>query len=289
MMADLDNEVNCPYLGLKEDPETRLTFPSLRHYCQNAEPVQSVNLEHQALFCLTANHPNCPVFSNANQNILPEEISITRPGIKRPALTGIVLSIGVLIILVVFNWWQFGDANALPSTPQPEEINQNAPIRLSPTVLLPSTAVPTNNLLTEKSVPSLYLPGLIDADLKEITEDEGSIIRQDPTRLPYPAPVEIKPTEMKNCRVPSGWVTYAVQSGDTLYEIALTTGTTVAELQSANCMTTTIIWVGQRLYVPRLPRKIATPTKAPTRSLPPPVTQEPPPAPTEAPTAYPYP
>jgi len=48
-----------------------------------------------------------------------------------------------------------------------------------------------------------------------------------------------------------GWVRgYIVQPGDTLYRIALKHGVTVAQLQRANCLTDTLIFAGERLWVP---------------------------------------
>ena len=44
--------------------------------------------------------------------------------------------------------------------------------------------------------------------------------------------------------------TYAVQSGDTLYEIASRFGVTVSELKSRNNLTSDVIRVGQVLYIP---------------------------------------
>ncbi len=62
------------------------------------------------------------------------------------------------------------------------------------------------------------------------------------------------------CGHPNGWVVYIVRYGDTLYRISLMTGTTVSALQSANCLgSSTIIRVGQRLWVPYLPVSTNTP------------------------------
>jgi uncharacterized repeat protein (TIGR01451 family) len=50
---------------------------------------------------------------------------------------------------------------------------------------------------------------------------------------------------------PAGWVTYTVQSGETLYDIGLYTDATIAVLQTANCLSTpNQIYSGQKLYVP---------------------------------------
>jgi hypothetical protein len=54
-----------------------------------------------------------------------------------------------------------------------------------------------------------------------------------------------------NCAQPQGWGTYTVVAGDTLGTIADSTGTTVDQLVSANCLTdASLIYEGQTLYVP---------------------------------------
>lgn len=70
------------------------------------------------------------------------------------------------------------------------------------------------------------------------------------------------------CFVPYTWFTYIVQRGDTLSHIARITDSTVKELMQANCMVDTLIFTGQRLYVPRLPVYIMTPTVTSTLNSP---------------------
>lgn len=77
----------------------------------------------------------------------------------------------------------------------------------------------------------------------------------------------------RQCGKPSGWVIYSVQPGDTLYSIGVMTGTSASSLQKANCLgSSTIIRVGQSLFVPRLPVKTPRPspgtTQAPPTNLP---------------------
>jgi len=57
------------------------------------------------------------------------------------------------------------------------------------------------------------------------------------------------------CGPPSSWVkAHTVKSGENLYRISLLYRTTVAQLQSANCMgSSTIIHIGQVLWVPNVP------------------------------------
>lgn len=56
------------------------------------------------------------------------------------------------------------------------------------------------------------------------------------------------------CITPFGWQPYAVQSGDTLSSVARATGSTVFDLQAANCLNrTATIAAGDVIYVPKLP------------------------------------
>ena len=52
------------------------------------------------------------------------------------------------------------------------------------------------------------------------------------------------------CGAPAGWAIYTVQPGDTLYGIATMFGTTVNQLMTANCLTSSYVYVGQSLWVP---------------------------------------
>src|SRR5215207_2036055 len=69
---------------------------------------------------------------------------------------------------------------------------------------------------------------------------------------PVPATVTVIP-----CGPPTGWVrAYIVQPGDNLFRISISYGTTVPQLQRANCMGSSItIFSGQRLWVPNVPTR----------------------------------
>lgn len=99
------------------------------------------------------------------------------------------------------------------------------------------------------------------------------------------------------CGPPVGWVIYTVQSGDTLYHLASLYRVTVRQLQDANCITRTTIYVGEQLYVPNVATStppFATDTPFPTGTLPTPTetapaTATPTTGPTDTPTETPTP
>ena len=70
----------------------------------------------------------------------------------------------------------------------------------------------------------------------------------------YPAPGAPVP-----CSAPFGWYTYVVQPGDTLIGLALRTGVSARRLMTANCMTSTVLYAGATIYVPRPPTRRASP------------------------------
>ncbi len=48
-----------------------------------------------------------------------------------------------------------------------------------------------------------------------------------------------------------GWIpAYVVRRGDTLFRIALRFGTTILDLQQGNCKSTSVVYAGERLWVP---------------------------------------
>jgi LysM repeat protein len=106
-----------------------------------------------------------------------------------------------------------------------------------------------------------------------------------PTPTPAPPPTEaaISPTPsataiptitptpsdhlMPICPQPVGWFIYTVRQGDTLPALAWRAGMTTYALMQANCLSSQIVSLGQRLYVP--PTFYATATPRPYRCGPP--------------------
>src|SRR3990172_7711867 len=52
----------CPSLGLMDDSDTSLAFPSVWNCCHRARPIVPPILKHQREFCLSENYQQCPVF-----------------------------------------------------------------------------------------------------------------------------------------------------------------------------------------------------------------------------------
>ena len=194
--------------------------------------------------------------------------------------------IGAISLLLVIGGISLSLAESsppsLPPTPSPiptkfaVEFSSSATSAISsPTQLLPPTntaivnAPPTATLVqaTTCSIPNGWIAITVSANdtlysiaerykttadnlntsncLNNLIPPAGSVIFVPPVPT-----VTVIP-----CGPPSSWIkAYAVKTGDNLYRVSLLYRTTVAKLQSANCMgSSTIIHVGQSLWVPNVP------------------------------------
>jgi hypothetical protein len=132
---------------------------------------------------------------------------------------------------------------AKPSaTPTPSQIAPTPTfIVQQPTATVPvsipatNTATPEVEILTATATPE---PTATTAVLMmEIVGDSG--------QSPVPQP--------QSCQRPMNWVSYTVQLSDTLSSLGQRTGTGWQQIQSANCLTSTMIFAGQILLLPFIP------------------------------------
>lgn len=101
----------CPYIGLKDDPDTALGYPSIWNHCHNVRTKTVPSSEHQREICLSAKHATCPAFVTEGKNALPREIRM--PGsrrflgrtILRWAMIGIVVVFLVGSSLILSGYW----------------------------------------------------------------------------------------------------------------------------------------------------------------------------------------
>ncbi len=94
---------------------------------------------------------------------------------------------------------------------------------------------------------------------------QSSPIRNFPTTAPVsPSPLpsptnsfgSVNPTT--GCPIPTGWQAYIVRFGDTLGTLADSIGSTVANIQQGNCLSTETIFTDQLIFLPSLPIGIPT-------------------------------
>lgn len=110
-----------------------------------------------------------------------------------------------------------------------------------------------NCLVTTTLLPGaiLYVP-MVDATATSLP----TMTPAHPTALPTPSPAP--------CGPPAGWVVYSVKVGESLYTLAAATGTSLAQLQNANCLSGTVaLRAGQLVRLPFIPiPRLAAPTQS---------------------------
>ncbi len=128
--------------------------------------------------------------------------------------------------------------------------------------------------------------------LAEATLVAGQVLYLPPLPgAPRPTPT-LRPLPAVPCgQPPASWRPYVVRRGDTLSDLAIRYGTTVPAIMSANCLASTTIYAGQRLYLPAQAiwwPPAPTPTPRPWQPRPP-TPALPPTWPAPSPTAPPLP
>jgi len=96
----------CPHLGLIDDAQTSLAFPSGWNNCYHCKPVTSVDLGHQRDYCLTPQHKLCIVYAQAADRSLPRQLRNPQPVPYRPgnSLRKTLLVLILLAGLSLIGW-----------------------------------------------------------------------------------------------------------------------------------------------------------------------------------------
>lgn len=134
--------------------------------------------------------------------------------------------------------------------------------------LLLVVGVTACTLNTTPTTEPVLLPNNADDSAQETpppdADERQPATQQPPTQAPVQSNASTQLTGGTACTRRTSWPTYTVAAGDTLAGIARRTGSTTAELSTANCLSDpNLISTGQALYVPRQP---TVPTSVPPPS-----------------------
>ena len=92
----------CPHLGLKEDPQTCLAYPSEWNLCHHARPAAVVSFEQQRTTCLLPKHTACPVYQREQLVSLPAHLRGRRASLRSKKW---ILLLLFLILALGFGLW----------------------------------------------------------------------------------------------------------------------------------------------------------------------------------------
>ena len=190
---------------------------------------------------------------------------------------GAALFVVLLLITIIFY------ARSRNTTPTPAEAATPVEAEILPVLPTMTNTPLTSPTAVEPTATSLVLPEpltdtfpLLDSSPTATpTIDESNTPTATTTTTPSPTPtmaVTVTPTPSPTAtsepttaacvRTPlPGWVSYVIQSGDSLFELSLLTNTTVEKLQEVNCLTDTTLSIGRTLWLPFNPAATAVPTE----------------------------
>ena len=163
----------------------------------------------------------------------------------------------IFIVGFVFNTTSFSLGSTLTITETSSQFGFPS-IPVTGTFLVPTSTV--QEIVTDTLVPTdtptdRFTPTNTSSQTPSLTPTYTVTLTSTPTFTPSMAP----------CIPQYSWPIYIVQRGDTLYSLALATGSSIYELKLASCLIGDLIYTGQVLYVPHMP--IETPTVTPTEAL----------------------
>ncbi len=109
MMPESSGKVEsfCPFVGLADDSQTRLAYPSAWNLCHRAAPPAAAREEHQRLYCLTSGYLACPVLRGKQNAPLPNAIRAPRveSGHGRWRTNwSVVAAVGLLLLGLASGW-----------------------------------------------------------------------------------------------------------------------------------------------------------------------------------------
>jgi hypothetical protein len=166
-IAEANHEEVCPFLGMAQDSQTSMSYPSAANFCHRSKPYGTPKLDFQQSFCFSDNHTNCPVFTRTGRAPLPADIlfktdrSLPKNRVILPWLIGgIVLLLGVIGVL----WWiqnptvHGGSLFGILGDPSPSATSQLMATGTAPFTDTPAfAAIHTATLQPPSLTPTLVL------------------------------------------------------------------------------------------------------------------------------------
>ena len=243
----LENVRVCPFLGMPDDAQTALAFPSNWNCCHHCKPAAAIRLEHQRHYCLSPGHKNCPVYLQPAGQALARELRSRSPArrLAGGALWKVFLALFLGALAAGF-LLGFGPSVVrffslgFPELPErlPLAVHTPAPPPLSPSP--GALASPTAARLPVGALPT-HLPTLVAG-------------ASTPSATPGPQPTATI------TRIPQGLETliglnyifkiHRVRQGESIQLLAQTNGTTTAALFAVNYQLATPLRPQQVLIIP---------------------------------------
>lgn len=240
----------CPYLGLADDAQTSLAFPSAWNTCHRHQPGVVPSLHHQTEFCLVEQHAQCPVYLNA-QATLPryQRSGAQTPRVRRSPFLALL---GGLILIMALGGlgWTFLSPGAFLSTP-------TSTLTFTPRPTRTSTLPPT---FTFTAIPSITrtpsLTPTLGTVTASLTPTRTATFTRTPSKTITPSrtPSQTQALSKHSLEVPIGskypFLIHKVRVGENMNQYAEKYHTSVEAIVLVNHDLKTPLWVDTLVVIP---------------------------------------
>ncbi len=226
----------CPYLGLKDDPETSISYPSVSNVCLHSINKVTPNLNYQKSVCLTKAYADCFVYLSPDEKELPESLQdLTgqkHKKKKRMIRFGLIFLVLLLIGLAVIfrGQWSFRiEGLLMPAWQKTQQVRTYQPL---PTI--PATQFPDVEFTPTSS------------QSKRSTATPTQKTMRSPTITMVPSTLALE--------TPIGsWVQFIIHRtlpGESLEQFANQYNTTVDVIRSVNYNLPNVLYVDRLIIIP---------------------------------------
>jgi len=235
----------CPYL-VAAAGGWRTSVPSRDHRCTALAPAATLARDKQRRLCLTPTHTACATYVAAldarrERGLAPDGPSPVRWEVARTTAVvdaGLGLGTAVRNLVAERRGWQAVPAFVL--------LAALAAVALSGLGRdQPGGAVLPSPSASRESFPTISTPPTAQPSASAPIAATPS-----PSAPPTPSPSVPATPPPTSTPAPSARTTYTVKTGDTLYDIAIAFGTSVAAIKELNGLTSNTIHAGLVLLIP---------------------------------------
>jgi LysM repeat protein len=218
----------CKFLGLRTDPRSLASYPSIANCCYGCLPEATPNLVHQREYCLDENHKGCPVYLAENIVAMPREL-LHKASQKSNSFFNVWSAIALLLLLAIAGVWIFLLLPQLSNA-------QVTPAWTAPVML--STELPTPAAKTSTAKPTEQSP------TATITNTASPI--PSPSATPEIVLLPLETILGTNYKV----IIHRIAEGESLSSLAQTNGTTDAAILNATYKLAIPLWIGKLIVIP---------------------------------------
>ena len=219
--------LTCPALGLMDDADTSLAFPSIWNCCYRSRPIASPNIKYQEEFCLNVDHYECPFFLSEKPLPLPGHIRAPRPGIikrnKKTIWRTLFFVLIVLVLLVALAWGIWGQGIFPP-------FSMGIATAAASAIILPTSSDVPSAAVTASLLPPSTRPVAVQTGTAAV------------------------PLSMHQLEAPIGtdqkFLIHRVLEGENLDQYAPKYSTSVEAIVAVNHELTPPVWVGTLVVIP---------------------------------------